>query len=130
MYTQEEIDKAKKRVNAKKKFYQHLMSFALVNTFLFILNIITSPTQWWFVYPLLGWGLGLGFHYVEVFGIPGFDILSKEWEERALDRELSRMDQEKPRKMTTRADNGNLKPEDENFQLKELRKDYDESEFV
>ncbi len=126
MYTQEEIDRAKKRVKAKKGFYQHLMSFVIVNIFLFSLNIITSPSHWWFVYPLLGWGMGLAFHYVEVFGIPGFDILNREWEVRELDRELAKMKEEKPKKVLIPS----RKKAEEEFELKELQKNYDESEFV
>jgi 2TM domain len=125
MHTQEELTKAKKRVKAKKDFYQHLMSYAIVNLFLFALNIITSPSYLWFVFPMLGWGIGLAFHYVGVFGIPGFDILSKEWEEREVERELRRGNQrqnpiepEKPKTI------------EKELELKELRKNYDESEFV
>ncbi|MBK9014910.1 MAG: 2TM domain-containing protein [Saprospiraceae bacterium] len=102
MHTEEEFLKAKKRVKAKKAFYQHLMSYAIVNLFLLALNLITSPGSLWFVFPMLGWGVGLAFHYVDVFGIPGFDILSKEWEERQLEQELRQQNQQnqqnRPRK--------------------------------
>jgi hypothetical protein len=128
MHTQEDIQRAKKRVKAKKGFYQHLMSFVIVNMFLFALNMITYPFHWWFVYPLLGWGVGLAFHYVEVFGIPGFDILSKEWEDRELDRELMKMNQDKPQKILTTPKR--MSKTDDQLELKELRKNYDESEFV
>lgn len=128
MHTPHDILEAKKRVKAKKGFYQHLMSFVIVNIFLFSLNMITSPFTWWFIYPLLGWGVGLAFHYVEVFGIPGFDILSKEWEDRELDRELRRIDQDKPNKVLTPPRSKGASEEE--LQLKELRKNYDESEFV
>ncbi len=126
MYSQEDIRKAKKKVKSKKEFYQHLMSFVIVNFFLFALNMITSPFTWWFHFPLLGWGVGLAFHYVDVFGIPGFDILSKEWEERELDKELRRNDSNEPIK-TSRP---KQPMEKEELELKELRKNYDESEFV
>jgi glucan phosphoethanolaminetransferase (alkaline phosphatase superfamily) len=127
MYTQDEIQKAKKRVKAKKEFYQHLMSFTIVNFFLFALNLITSPSYFWFIFPLLGWGVGLAFHYVDVFGIPGFDILSKEWEDKALDRELRKM-KETESKPSLQAP---AKPgKQEELELKELRKNYDDSEFV
>jgi hypothetical protein len=127
MYNQDEIQKAKKRVKSKKDFYQHLMAFVIVNSFLFLLNMVTSPFTWWFFYPMLGWGVGLAFHYVEVFGVPGFNILSKEWEEKELDSELHKMKSDKyvpPRKSTS-----NDEKLDE-LELKELRKNYDESEFV
>ena len=126
MYSQEEIRKAKKKVKAKKEFYQHLMAFVIVNFFLLALNLVTSPFNWWFHFPLLGWGIGLAFHYVDVFGIPGFDILSREWEDRELDKELRRNGDSEPVK-TTRT---GQPAEKEELELKELRKNYDESEFV
>jgi hypothetical protein len=125
MHTKDELSKAKKKVKDKKDFYQHLMSYAIVNTFLFALNLITSPGYLWFVFPLMGWGVGLAFHYVGVFGIPGFDILSKEWEERELEKELRKDSQaqsiEKPKASVEK---------EKSLELKELRKNYDESEFV
>ena len=127
MHTEEEFLRAKKRVKAKKSFYQHLMSYAIVNLFLLVLNLLTSPGTLWFVYPLLGWGLGLAFHYVDVFGIPGFDILSKEWEEKELERELSQYRQQTT---STKAVKHPSTSKDKGLELKELRDNYDESDFV
>lgn len=127
MNTEQEYARAKKRVKAKKAFYQHLMSYAIVNLFLFALNIITSPSHYWFIYPMLGWGIGLAFHYVDVFGIPGFDILSKEWEDRELERELER---ERQRNQPTKVSQPTPKSKDKPLELKELRRNYDESDFV
>jgi hypothetical protein len=128
MHTPEEIQKAKKRVKAKKDFYQHLMAYVIVNFFLFALNMVTTPFSWWFHFPLLGWGIGLAFHYVDVFGVPGFNILNKEWEEREMEHELRKMREDDFRKPT------NVPPPKEEkkgeLELKELRKNYDESEFV
>jgi hypothetical protein len=92
MYTDDQINKARQAVKARKGFYKHLMSYVFVNLFLIELNLLTSPYRW-FVFPLLGWGLGLAFHYVEVFGIPGFSILSRDWEEQELDKELRKLSQ-------------------------------------
>ncbi len=96
MYTDEQINKARRAVKARKGFYKHLMSFVFVNLFLISLNLLTS-SHLWFVFPLLGWGLGLAFHYVEVFGIPGFSILSREWEQQELEKELRNMTQDPKR---------------------------------
>jgi len=127
MNSSDDVRKAKKKVKSKKEFYQHLMAFVIVNFFLFALNMVTSPFTWWFHFPLLGWSVGLAFHYVEVFGVPGFDILSHEWEDRELDKELRRMKDEerlqKPKKLPARTNT-------EELELKELRKNYDESELV
>ena len=36
-----------------------IIIFVLVNSLLFLINIITSPNTIWFIYPLLGWGIPL-----------------------------------------------------------------------
>jgi hypothetical protein len=46
----------------RQGFRSHLAIYALVNGFLFLLNLVTSPGQFWFIFPLLGWGLGLAIH--------------------------------------------------------------------
>lgn len=43
----------------RKRFFEHLTTFCAVNSFLVILNLLTSHTISWSVFPLLGWGLGL-----------------------------------------------------------------------
>jgi len=44
------------KTNKKDK---KLILFILVNTMLFIINILTTPGYLWFIYPLLGWGIPL-----------------------------------------------------------------------
>lgn len=43
----------------------HLMSYLGVNGFLFVLNYLTGPSYWWFLWPLGGWGIGLVSHMAE-----------------------------------------------------------------
>lgn len=54
--------RAKERVESLRWFYFHLGVYLLVNLFLFLLNIITSPDSLWFYWPLLAWGVGLILH--------------------------------------------------------------------
>jgi hypothetical protein len=84
-------EKASKRVKDLKGFYGNLTSYCLVIPFLFILNMITSPEQLWFYWPMLGWGIGLLAHAVNTFGI------GKDWEERKI-KQL--MEEEKSRTKT------------------------------
>jgi len=50
------------RVLARRRgFMSHLFPYILVNAFLFAINYLTGG-PWWFVWPVLGWGLGLAFH--------------------------------------------------------------------
>ena len=82
---------AKKRVAEKKGFYYHLVTFPLVNAFLFGINMLTSPEFFWFLFPLMGWGIGLVIHYFTVFGFPGKGRLDEEWQAREIEKELHRM---------------------------------------
>jgi hypothetical protein len=77
--------KAKERVETIKGFYIHLTVYAVVNLLLFSINMIVSPENLWFFWPLMGWGIGFVMHALSVFGFsPRFGA---DWEERKI-REL------------------------------------------
>ena len=57
---------AKKRVKAKTGFMWHLASYVLVNVFLVLIYIFSSGWYFWPIWPILGWGLGLAFHFVSL----------------------------------------------------------------
>lgn len=57
---------ARIKADARVKFYNHLYIYVGVNAFLIIINLITSPFNWWFPFPLLGWGLGLFLHWMKL----------------------------------------------------------------
>jgi len=61
--------KAERRVKELKGFYGNLTSYCLVIPFLLVLNLLTSPDHLWFYWPMLGWGMGLAAHGINVFGI-------------------------------------------------------------
>lgn len=44
------------------RFASHAFTFALVNAFLFVINYLTTPGQWWVLFPVFAWGLALIFH--------------------------------------------------------------------
>ncbi|KAA3657173.1 MAG: histidine kinase [Chloroflexi bacterium] len=77
--------KAKERVESLKDFYIHLTAYVVVNLILFAINMIVSPNSLWFIWPLMGWGVGFAIHALSVFGFgPSFGA---DWEERKI-REL------------------------------------------
>ncbi|NKB17363.1 MAG: 2TM domain-containing protein [Pseudanabaena sp. CRU_2_10] len=43
----------------KKKFRDHALKYTLINAFLIGINLLTSGSISWAVYPLLGWGLAV-----------------------------------------------------------------------
>lgn len=79
--------KAKERVDQLKGFYANLISYCCVIPILIIININTTDFQW-FWFPVLGWGLGLIFHAVEVFGY------GKNWEDRKIQEILKKEEQQ------------------------------------
>ena len=128
---------AKKRVKAKKEFYQHLSTFVVMAIFFFLLNAVTAFGNWWFHWPILGWGIGVLFHYFDVFGLPGVGEISNSWEEKAMEEELRRIEREK--RLRERAERmkgaGPVKEPEERLELKELEKrkqqrSWDDSELV
>jgi hypothetical protein len=80
--SQDRYVKAQKRVEDLKGFYGNLTSYVVVNTGLLILNLLTSPQNLWFFYPLLGWGIGVAIHAMSVFNYMPF--LNQNWEEKKI----------------------------------------------
>ncbi len=76
-------ERAHARVQVLKGFYVHVIAFVVVNVALFTLNVGVGG-GWWFYWPLLGWGIGLGLHAFGVFGFGGGGPWSREWEERKI----------------------------------------------
>jgi len=82
MKEDERYEKAKKRVEEIKSFYTHLFVYIVVNLGLFLLDVLTSPGKLWFYWVLIGWGIGLAIHGLNVFGTQ--KILGEDWEERKI----------------------------------------------
>lgn len=89
-YDEIAIRRAEKQVKKMKDFYSHLASYIIINGFLFGLNLLTSPDDLWFYWPMLGWGIGLAFNWYAVFGADLF--LGKDWEERKTQELLDKDD--------------------------------------
>jgi hypothetical protein len=91
---QRRYERAHARVQAIKGFYVHAMAFVVVNVALFAINALVGG-GWWFYWPLIGWGIGVGLHAFGVFGFGGGGgPWGREWEERKT-REM--MDKERER---------------------------------
>lgn len=48
----------------KKGFLAHITAYILVNIMLMAINFTYTPETTWFFYPLIGWGIGVVFHYL------------------------------------------------------------------
>jgi len=80
MDEQARYQEAKKRVEEIKGFYFHLVCYLFVNAVLVVINLLTSPEYLWFIWALIGWGIGLFIHAFSVFG----GLWGKSWEERKI----------------------------------------------
>ncbi|HEU0137537.1 MAG TPA: 2TM domain-containing protein [Flavobacterium sp.] len=74
--------KIRKRVEDIKGFYSNLGAYVVVIIGLAILNLVTYPKFLWFIFPLVGWGLGVVVHGLTVFNYMPF--LGRDWEEKKI----------------------------------------------
>lgn len=88
MNTEDKYQQAKRRVREIRRFYIHLVVYVLVNAFLFLINISVSPSDLWFFWPLLGWGIGFVAHAIYVFGFGQW--LGPDWEEKKIQETMDR----------------------------------------
>lgn len=77
----DEIDyqRAKKRVEAIRGFWGHFITYITVNIILFIIDLFTTPGEWWFYWVIIGWGIAVVINALSVFAFGKFR--SKKWEE-------------------------------------------------
>jgi len=78
--------RARRRAMAEVGFYGHLQAYLGVIGFLAFINVMTTWYPW-FLWPAGGWGLGLFFHYMGVFGSRQ---LKERYFEPAVAREVQR----------------------------------------
>jgi 2TM domain len=70
MDNQDRVAEATRAVNTRIGFFIHLTVFALVNGLLVVVNLTTSRHYLWFIWPLLGWGAGIGLHAFLAYALP------------------------------------------------------------
>ena len=76
MTNTDEYAKARRRATAKYRFFVHAAVYTAVMALLVIIDLVTSPGDIWFVWPLVGWGLALGLHGLRAFHLAdGNDIV-------------------------------------------------------
>jgi hypothetical protein len=60
-------EEAQKRVRETREFHVHLAVYVIVMAVLVVVNLLTSPGYLWFIWPLLGWGIGVVLHAASTF---------------------------------------------------------------
>lgn len=62
-------EEAKKRVEAKKGFYTHLVVYIVVNIILVLIWAFVAGRGFpWFIFPIGGWGIAIIIHGISVLG--------------------------------------------------------------
>jgi len=86
--------KAKKKVAKIKSFYGSLIKYVIFISLLAALNYYLN--EWrnpWFLWAAFGWGIGLFFHGMNVFG--WFTIFGKNWEDRKVKEYMEKEDEKR-----------------------------------
>ena len=73
------------RVKKRKNFFLSLILWPIVTAFLFIINYLSFNGEWWVLFPLTVWGLGLFFQGLELFG---WGKAVEQWENRKIRQSL------------------------------------------
>ncbi|MEO0557663.1 MAG: 2TM domain-containing protein [Bacteroidota bacterium] len=60
---------AREQAKKEAEFYTHLATFLVTMAGLTVLNLLVTPGHLWVLYALFGWGIGIGNHASEVFGL-------------------------------------------------------------
>jgi signal transduction histidine kinase len=60
--------RARKRAAQEAGFYVHLMWYGIVIGSCLLVNLITTPRFEWWIFPAVGWGIGLVSHFGAVYG--------------------------------------------------------------
>jgi hypothetical protein len=69
----------------KRGFLHHFATFAMVSLLLLFINASTGGPPW-FLFPVLGWGVGIAAHFFRAFYSTGSD-----WEKRQVEKEMRRL---------------------------------------
>ncbi len=87
--TTAKYERALKRVNEIKEFYNHLGIYIIFVCIFIGLNSYTS-NFFWAIFPILGWGIGILSHASKVY--QWNPLFSKDWERRKIDQFMKNED--------------------------------------
>ncbi len=88
MENNEAYEKAKAKVEARIGFYYHLAVYLGVNFFLFLINIFSSPQYLWVKWPLMGWGIFVFLHFLNVTFSVRISSMKKQMIKKEMENEM------------------------------------------
>ena len=77
-----------KQVRKLKGFYIHLANYVLVIAVLTVVNALTTPNRWWVQWVIIGWGIGVFFHWLQIS--ERFGLFGSKWEKEQVEKRLGR----------------------------------------
>lgn len=86
------LEQARKVAKNKISFIRHAVTYLIVMAVLAAINNVTFGGYQWWLWPALGWGIGLAFHFAESFVFSGMNM--KRLEDELTRKELARMKHE------------------------------------
>ena len=84
-YSTEEYLSAKKAVEERLGFYVHLIAYILVNGY-FAFVSVKNGGYFWPIWPMAGWGIGLLFHGIAVFGF----FNNHAWKDKQIQKQIEK----------------------------------------
>jgi len=81
-------EEAKKRVKAKRDYWGHFITYAVVNIICFLVWVLGDRGYPWFLWVLGPWGVLVILHYLRVF------VFAGKSEKRAIEQEAERIRKE------------------------------------
>jgi len=76
------------QVRKLKGFYIHLAQYVLVIALLTVINALTTPNRWWVQWVIMGWGVGVFFHWLQIS--ERFSLFGSKWEKKQVEKRLGR----------------------------------------
>ena len=76
------------QVRKLKGFYIHLAQYVLVVALLAVINVLTTPNRWWVQWVVMGWGVGVFFHWLQIS--ERFGLFGSKWEKEQVEKRLGR----------------------------------------
>jgi len=76
------------QVRKLRDFYIHLAQYVLVIAVLTVINALTTPNRWWVQWVIMGWGVGVFFHWLQIS--ERFSLFGSKWEKEQVEKRLGR----------------------------------------
>lgn len=85
----ERLERARRVARRKMDFLRHVIIYLLVMAVLAVINNVTGGGYQWWLWPALGWGIGVLAHFLSAFLYSGGNL-----EKRLVQKELEKIDDE------------------------------------